>query len=174
MSVTVPVWRQMQCKKTGIWGMFDQLSQSVLLNRRFQMTSCVYLFACTFGSKVSSGRVNLQILKKEGKPRSVSKRWANRSILGLRLNSKSACLTGREWCKVLWLDLEHGHLWFYYLTYSTVCRSENVFFFFFVFFHLFPFLLLLILFFLLFISFFLFLFLLSFFLNVLKTLWWQF
>lgn len=54
------------------------------------------------------------------KTRSVSKRWANRSIFGLRLNSKSACLTGREWCKVLWRDLEHGHLWFHCLTHTDI------------------------------------------------------
>lgn len=60
------------------------------------MTSLVYLFICTFGSKVPSDPANLQILQKGRKPRSVSKRWANSSILGLRLNSESTCLTGRE------------------------------------------------------------------------------
>lgn len=70
----------------------------IVVNRRSVglCLSPVYLLTCTFGSKVSPGPVNLQILQKERKPKSVSKRWANRSILGLRLNSKSTCLTGRE------------------------------------------------------------------------------
>lgn len=89
-----------------------------MVHRRLKMPSSVCLLMCTLGWRPRESSDSS--VGKNKQTRSVSKRWANRSILGLRLNSKCVCLTGREWCKVLWRDLEHGHLCFHYLTYTDM------------------------------------------------------